>query len=73
MLWVVTVEQSRIVLSKNFKVEPRQKLCTSCRNKLLKIKQIDESNVQNCLNTQVRDVQFTPCRTVTIKKCDCWT
>ncbi|GBM26790.1 Zinc transporter ZIP11, partial [Araneus ventricosus] len=62
MLRVVTVEQSRIILYKGFKVKPGQKLCASCRNKLLKIKQIDESNVQNSLNTEDEDhdVEFTP-------------
>ncbi|GBN77602.1 hypothetical protein AVEN_184640-1 [Araneus ventricosus] len=62
MLRVVTVEQSRIILYKGFKEKPGQKLCASCRNKLLKIKQIDESNVQNSLNTEDEDhdVEFTP-------------
>ncbi|GBN56232.1 hypothetical protein AVEN_160013-1 [Araneus ventricosus] len=62
MLCVVTVEQSRIILYKGFKVKPGQNLCASCRNKLLKIKQIDESNVQNSLNTEDEDhdVEFTP-------------
>ncbi|GBL93966.1 hypothetical protein AVEN_71533-1 [Araneus ventricosus] len=62
MLRVVTVEQSRIILYKGFKVKPGQKLCASCRSKLLKIKQIDESNVQNSLNTEDEDhdVEFTP-------------
>ncbi|GBM94862.1 hypothetical protein AVEN_141441-1, partial [Araneus ventricosus] len=62
MLHVVTVEQSRIILYKGFKVKPGQKLCASCRNKLLKIKQIDECNVQNSLNTEDEDhdVEFTP-------------
>ncbi|GBM40000.1 hypothetical protein AVEN_240111-1, partial [Araneus ventricosus] len=62
MLRVVTVEQSRIILYKGFKVKPGQTLCASCRNKLFKIKQIDESNVQNSLNTEDEDhdVEFTP-------------
>ncbi|GBL70482.1 hypothetical protein AVEN_232495-1 [Araneus ventricosus] len=62
ILRVVTVEQSRIISYKGFKVKPGQKFCASCRNKLLKIKQIDESNFQNSLNTQDEDhdVEFTP-------------
>lgn len=62
MLCVVAVEQSGIILSKSFKVKPRQKLCACCKGKLLEIKQIDESNVQSSLITQdeVLDVEFTP-------------
>jgi len=37
-------------------VKPGQKLCTLCRNKLLKIKQTDGSNVESSLNAQDEEV-----------------
>lgn len=42
-LRVVNLEQSRIISSKGFKVNPGQKLCSFCRNELLKIKQTDDA------------------------------
>lgn len=71
-LRVVTVEQSRrIILSKGYKVKPGQKLCASCRNNLLKIKQIDESNDESSLNAQdeeVDDAGLTPDELLQLQK-----
>jgi hypothetical protein len=37
-------------------MKPGQKLCASCRNKILKTKQNDQINVDSSLNTQDEDV-----------------
>jgi hypothetical protein len=61
-LRAVTVEQSKVISSKGYKVKPGQKLCAFCRNKILKVKQIDK-NVESSLNMhdeEVDEVGLTP-------------
>lgn len=53
-LCVVTIEQNTIILSSGYKVKPGQKLRAFCRNKLLKFKQTDESNVESSLMPKMR-------------------
>ena len=41
---MVTVQQSKFIIGKGYKVKPGQKLCSSCRNILLKIQEESESS-----------------------------
>lgn len=61
-LRAVTVEQCKIISSKGYKVKPGQKLCASCRNKILKVEKIAKS-VESSLTAQdeeVDEVGLTP-------------
>lgn len=59
-LRVVTVQQSRIIVSKGYKVKPGQKLCALCRNKLLNDKEADEvESNDDRENGQTNDIGLT--------------
>ena len=58
-LRVVTLEQSRMIVSKGYKIKPGQKLCAFCRNELFKVKELDEvtdDSNDECKYVETKDV-----------------